>query len=233
VYGFARSKRVPRPLPASEKGLLTARERESISTLKPMMESRTMKSTFTFPAAGLCLLVLSAVPLAGCGSSVPGGEPPVPLAGQPVPLGPGDRLHITVYGQDLMTNDYMVDRDGSIALPLAGRIQVGGMVTADAEAAIRKKLAKGIVVDPNVTVDVIQYRPIYVIGEVNKPGAYDYTSNIVMINAVALAGGFTYRAGKEGVTVLRGSEANEQRYHATQTTALQPGDVVVVPERFF
>ena len=192
-----------------------------------------MKSTFTFAAATACLLVLAAMPLAGCTSSAPGGEAPVPLAGQPVPLGPGDRVHITVYGQDLMTNDYMVDRDGSIALPLAGRVEVGGMVTADAEAAIRKKLAKGIVVDPNVTVDVLQYRPIYVIGEVNKPGAYDYTSNIVMINAVALAGGFTYRAGKDGVTVLRGSEDSAQRYRATQTTALQPGDVVVVPERFF
>jgi protein involved in polysaccharide export with SLBB domain len=193
-----------------------------------------MKSTFAFPAAGACLLALAAtLCMTGCGSSVPGGAPPVPLAGQPVPLGPGDRIHVTVYGQDLMTNDYMVDRDGSIALPLAGRIMVGGMVTADAEASIRKALAKGIVVKPDVTVDVIQYRPIYVIGEVNKPGAYDYTSNIVMINAVALAGGFTYRASKEGVTVLRGAEASEQRYHATQTTALQPGDVVVVPERFF
>ena len=192
-----------------------------------------MKSTCAFSAAGACLLALAVLPLAGCDSSVAGGEPPVPLAGQPVPLGPGDRLHVTVYGQDVMTNDYMVDRDGSVALPLVGRIEIGGMVTADAEAAIRKKLAKGIVVDPNVTVDVIQYRPIYVIGEVNKPGAYDYTSNIVMINAVALAGGFTYRAGKDGVTVLRGSEASAQRYKATQTTALQPGDVVVVPERFF
>jgi polysaccharide export outer membrane protein len=206
----------------------------SISSMKLTMESRTMKSTFTFPAVRVCLFALAAVaPLMGCGSSAPGGAAPVPLAGQPVPLGPGDRLHITVYGQDLMTNDYMVDRDGSVALPLAGRVQIGGMVTADAEAAIRKKLGRGIVVDPNVTVDVIQYRPIYVIGEVNKPGAYDYTSNIVMINAVALAGGFTYRAGKEGVLVLRGSEASEQRYHATQTTALQPGDVVLVPERFF
>ena len=193
-----------------------------------------MKSTFAFPAVSACLLVLvSAGPLIGCGSSVPGGEAPVPLAGQPVPLGAGDRLHITVYGQDMMTNDYMVDRDGSITMPLAGRIKLGGMVTADAEAAIRTKLSKGIVVDPNVTVDVIQYRPIYVLGEVNKPGAYDYTSNIVMINAVALAGGFTYRAGKNDVTVVRGSETNEQRYRATQTTSLQPGDVVVVPERFF
>jgi polysaccharide export outer membrane protein len=193
-----------------------------------------MKSTFAFPATGAWLLVLAATaPIAGCGSSVPGGEPPVPLTGQPVPLGPGDRIHITVYGQDLMTNDYMVDRDGTVALPLAGRIKVGDMVTAEAEAAIRQKLAKGIVVKPNVTVDVVQYRPIYVIGEVNKPGAYDYTSNIVMINAVALAGGFTYRASKEGVTVLRGAEAKEQRYRATQTTGLQPGDVVVVPERFF
>jgi polysaccharide export outer membrane protein len=206
---------------------------DCISIMKLTMESRTMKSTFTFSAAGACLFALAAMaPLVGCDSAVP-GEPPVPLAGQPVPLGPGDRLHITVYGQDLMTNDYMVDRDGSVALPLAGRIKIGGMVTADAEVAIRTKLKKGIVVDPNVTVDVIQYRPIYVIGEVNKPGAYDYTSNIVMINAVALAGGFTYRAGKDGVTVLRGSEASEQRYHATQTTALQPGDVVLVPERFF
>lgn len=193
-----------------------------------------MKSTFNSSAATACLLVLLAsAPLIGCGGSAPGGEAPVPLAGQPVPLGAGDRIHVTVYGQDLMTNDYLVDRDGTISLPLAGRIKIGGMVTADAEGAIRQKLAKGIVVDPHVTVDVIQYRPIYVIGEVNKPGAYDYTSNIVMINAVALAGGFTYRAGKDGVTVLRGSEASEQRYRATQTTALQPGDVVVVPERFF
>ena len=193
-----------------------------------------MKSTFTFPAVSAFLVVLAATaPLIGCGNTGPAGEPPVPLAGQPVPLGPGDRIHITVYGQDLMTNDYLVDRDGSIALPLAGRVVIGGLVTADAEAAIRKTLNKGIVVDPNVTVDVIQYRPIYVIGEVNKPGAYDYTSNIVMINAVALAGGFTYRAKKDSVTVLRGSEASEQRYHATQTTALQPGDVVLVPERYF
>src|SRR5262249_52907066 len=148
---------------ASENGLLTARETESISTMKLIMESRTMKSTFAFPAASACLLAfVAAAPLMGCGSSAPGGEPPVPLAGQPVPLGPGDRLHIPVYGQDLMTNDYMVDRDGTVALPLAGRIKIGGMVTADAEAALRKKLSKGIVVDPNVTVDVIQYRPIYV-----------------------------------------------------------------------
>ena len=79
-----------------------------------------MKSTFAFPAVSVCLLALAAVaPLTGCGNAGPGGSPPVPLAGQAVPLGPGDRLHITVYGQDLMTNDYMVDRDGSVALPLA------------------------------------------------------------------------------------------------------------------
>src|SRR5215475_9408731 len=138
--------------------------------MKPMMESRTMQSTFNSTAATACLIVLLAsAPLIGCGSS-PRGVAPVPLAGQPVPLGAGDRIHVTVYGQDVMTNDYLVDRDGSISLPLAGRIKIGGMVTADAEAAIRQKIAKGIVVDPHVTVDVIQYRPIYVIGEVNKPG---------------------------------------------------------------
>src|SRR5579871_6758527 len=102
-----------------------------------------MKSTFAFPAVALLVVAAALAPLTGC-SSPPSGEPPVPLAGQPVPLGPGDRIHITVFGQDLMTNDYLVDRDGTIALPLAGRIQIGGMVTADAEAAIRKKLSKGI-----------------------------------------------------------------------------------------
>src|SRR5258708_7957449 len=196
----------------SEKGLLTVRDVGSISVLKLTMESRTMKSTFTFPRVSACLFVLAAVaPLLGCGTSVPGGEPPVPLAGQPVPLGPGDRLHITVYGQDLMTNDYMVDRDGTVALPLAGRIKVGGVVTADAESAIRKKLSGGIVVDPNVTVDVIQYRPIYVIGHGNKPGSYRYTSNIVMINAVALAGGFHLRAREGGVARRRGPGGREGR----------------------
>src|SRR5258708_37226111 len=105
----------------------------------------------------------------------------------------------------------MVDREGSVALPLAGRVQIGGMVTADAESAIRKKLSGGIVVDPNVTVDVIQYRPIYVIGEVNKPGAYDYTSNIVMINAVALAGGLPFPPRQGGVARRRGPGGREGR----------------------
>jgi polysaccharide export outer membrane protein len=132
-----------------------------------------------------------------------------------------------------MTGEYLVERDGNIAVPLAGRVPVANLTPPDAEKAVRDKLRNGLVVDPQVTVDVVQFRPIYVVGEVTHPGAYDYISNINVINAVALAGGFTYRAKKDAITLMRGAAPDQKKYTVSDTTALLPGDVITVPERFF
>ncbi|HUN46105.1 MAG TPA: polysaccharide biosynthesis/export family protein [Stellaceae bacterium] len=169
--------------------------------------------------------------LAACGGT--GTEDPGVAVHGPVTLESGDRIRLTVWGQDQMTGEYLVEKDGNIAVPLAGRVQVANLTPPEAEKAVRDKLRNGLVVDPKVTVDVIQFRPIYVVGEVNHPGAYDFTSNITVINAVSLAGGFTYRAKEDAITVMRGTGPNQKKYNVSQTTMLQPGDVVTVPQRYF
>ena len=105
-------------------------------------------------------------------------------------------------------------RDGTIALPLVGRVPVTNRTPHEAEAAVGERLRDGYVIDPKVTMDVIQFRPIYVVGEVTHPGAYDYASNINVINAVAMAGGFTTRAKKDSITVVRGAEPNRTKFTA-------------------
>jgi polysaccharide export outer membrane protein len=110
---------------------------------------------------------------------------------------------------------------------------VVNLTPPDAEKAVAQRLRGGLVVDPKVTVDVVQFRPIYVVGEVTHPGAYDYVSNINVINAVALAGGFTYRARKDGIILMRGAQPNQKEYSVSDLTPLLPGDVITVKERYF
>jgi len=160
-------------------------------------------------------------------------QDPALAARGPLTLQPGDRVHLTVWGQDQMTGEYLVERDGTIAVPLAGRVSVVNMTPSEAEKAVRDRLKNGLVINPQVTVDVVQFRPIYVVGEVNHPGAYDYVSNLNVINAIALAGGFTYRAKEDAVTVMRGMPPNQKKYDVSSTTMLLPGDVITVPQRYF
>jgi len=169
--------------------------------------------------------------LAACGGSSD-SDPALAIRG-PLTLQAGDRVRLTVWGQDQMTGEYLVERDGMIAVPLAGRVQVVNLTPPDAEKAVAQRLRGGLVVDPKVTVDVVQFRPIYVVGEVTHPGAYDYVSNINVINAVALAGGFTYRARKDGIILMRGAQPNQKEYSVSDLTPLLPGDVITVKERYF
>ncbi len=169
--------------------------------------------------------------LAACGGS--GESDPALAVRGPLTLQPGDRVRLTVWGQDQMTGEYLVERDGMIAVPLAGRVSVVNLTPPDAEKAVAHRLRGGLVVDPKVTVDVVQFRPIYVVGEVTHPGAYDYVSNINVINAVALAGGFTYRARKGDFILVRGIQPNQKEYTVSDLTPLMPGDVITVRERYF
>jgi polysaccharide export outer membrane protein len=153
-------------------------------------------------------------------------------AAAPTQLGAGDRLRIIVFGQNQLSGDFFVADDGDISLPLVGRMHVAGMTAADAEQAIRRRLANGIVKEPVVNIDVVSYRPVYVVGEVARPGGYEPTGQMDVINAVALAGGYTYRARRDEVSVLRAGDPNSP-VPVTDTTPVGPGDVVVVPERWF
>jgi protein involved in polysaccharide export with SLBB domain len=144
-------------------------------------------------------------------------------------LGPDDVLEIVVYGEKDLSGAYRVGPDGSIAMPLIGEVKVGGMTARAAEEIIAAKLADGYLVEPSVTMQVKSSRPFYIMGEVKNPGSYAYASNMTVMNAVALAGGFTYRASKGDVEVTRGGA--EMKIPAEEKIA--PGDVITVNERFF
>ena len=109
-------------------------------------------------------------------------------------LGAGDKLRVTVFGEKDLSGNFDVNDQGIVALPLIGPVALGGKTINEAEALITQKYGKNYLVNPRVTVEVLNYRPFYILGEVQKPGSYPYVSGLTVLNAVALAGGYTPRA---------------------------------------
>jgi len=148
-------------------------------------------------------------------------------------LGPGDKLHVTVYGEDDLTGDYSVDGGGNVNMPLITQVMAGGLTAQEFGAQIAKKLGEGYLKDPKVSVQIITYRPFTILGEVKNPGQYPCTSGMNVLNAVALAGGFTYRANDSKIFIRHKGGTEEIEMPADQTTPVLPEDVVSVHERFF
>src|SRR3984957_2342616 len=148
-------------------------------------------------------------------------------------LGSGDRIHVGVFGQPDLNGDYVVDGGGSVQLPLIGTVKAVGLTVAEFQKQGTSKFADGYLVNPNVEVDVVSYRPFYIIGEIRGPGQYPYVNGMSILNAVALAGGFTDRADKSEVYIRRNGSAKEIEYPGDETTKVNPGDIVRISERFF
>lgn len=148
-------------------------------------------------------------------------------------LGNGDQLRITVFGQPDLTNTYQVDGQGMIQFPLVGRIHAGSMTAGQLQQEIIHKLSPDYIRNPSVSVEVMNYRPFYVLGEVNKAGAYPYVSGMTVSQAVAFAGGFTYRAKDDNYEIDRNENGQHTKIKANGDTPVRPGDVITIPERFF
>jgi polysaccharide biosynthesis/export protein len=146
---------------------------------------------------------------------------------------PGDKIRVVVYGEDSLTGEYEVDSNGFITLPLAGSIKASGLTNVQLERSIRSKLKKADLLDPRVTVESTDFRPFYVLGEVNKPGAYPYRSGLNVLSAIAIAGGATYRASTSQVYIQRSGSSELKKYPNAPNVLVMPGDVVKVPERYF
>ena len=157
-----------------------------------------------------------------------------PAAGQEeeYSLGTGDRLRINVFGQLDLSGEFEVDSSGRITLPLVGDILVVNGSLNDVRQMIVSALKPDYLKNPQVGVEVIGYRPFYIIGEVANPGSYPYVGGMRAINAVAMAGGFTYRAKQKDLLITR-ARGDGKEEHAGQETLISPGDVIEVPERFF
>ena len=149
-------------------------------------------------------------------------------------LGAGDQLRVITFGEQQLTGEFRVDDQGRIAMPLIGSVLAAGRSPAELETEIAGALSRGdYLKNPHVTVEVTAYRPIFVLGEVSKPGQYPYQPGMTFLTAVAVAGGFTYRAVQDHATVVRTISAKATKGEVFQSSFLAPGDVVQVLERFF
>jgi polysaccharide export outer membrane protein len=149
-------------------------------------------------------------------------------------LGPGDRVRLTVFRHEDLSGEFDVDGEGFLALPLVGEIRGAGMNARQLESQIEDQLKEGgYLVNPQVSLEVLNYRPFYIIGEVNNPGSYQYVNGMTVINAVALAGGFSYRADQDDIIITRGGSEGRRLEDVRLDTAVLPGDIIEVTERFF
>lgn len=148
-------------------------------------------------------------------------------------LGSGDQVKVVVYGEEDLSGEFELDGTGIVAMPLIGPVNIGGKDLTDAEALISEKLADGFLINPRVSIEILNYRPFYILGEVNEPGSYPYVSGMTVLNAIALASGFTYRASESKIEVTRKIDGVEQKFKIAITAAVLPGDILRIPERFF
>lgn len=158
-----------------------------------------------------------------------------PAFGQKIPyrLGTGDQVRVTVFGHEDLSGDFEVSSTGSITLPLIGAVSALELTLQALEQAITDRLKPDYLKNPQVSAEVLNYRPFYIIGEVKNPGSYPYVGGMRAINAIAIAGGFTYRAREDRLLITRAKGGSGKPEPAEQGTHILPGDVLEVPERFF
>jgi polysaccharide export outer membrane protein len=140
---------------------------------------------------------------------------------------------VVVFGQDGLSNSYIVDAAGNITMPLIGGVAARGTSTAGLAGTIGARLRNGFIREPHVAIEVESYRPFFILGEVSFPGQYPYVPNMTVETAVAIAGGFTPRAYHREAQLARGQTGQTHRMAVPPTYAVQPGDTITIEERWF
>ena len=179
-------------------------------------------------------MLLPCLAASGC-SGPPSGLQPIPSVNPGVyTLGPGDEVRIITFGEQQLTGEFRVDASGEIALPLVGNVHAAGLTPRELDHAVAETLSKSkLYRNPSVSVEVINYRPIFILGEVSRPGQYPYQPGMTVVTAVAVSGGFTYRAVTGRFSIVRTIGNRSLEGVALRETPVQPGDVVTVYERIF
>ena len=193
------------------------------------MLARNIKLYTPFILLGVLVIFLT-----GC-SAIPSSGP-VPeshFSAQSYTLGVGDKLRITVYGQDQLTGEYTVDSNGEIAFPLVQNISARDLTLSELQRKITTALSPKYLKNPKVSVEIIEYRGIYVLGEVRNPGKFPYVPNMTVLQAVAVAGGHTYRAQENWAEITRDTETGLATFEATSKNFVEPGDTIIVKRRWF
>ncbi len=183
--------------------------------------------------ASLLRALLAVSMLAGCSSYRPAPAAFHEVLDQPYRLGAGDRIRITVFEQEGLTNTYSVDQSGYISFPLVGRVPARGHTSQQLEKELATRLRQGYLRDPDVSVEIDRYRPIFVMGEVGAAGQYSYVPGLTVQKAVAIAGGYTPRANQDSVDITRDINGKVITGRVQTSDPLLPGDAVYVRERLF
>ncbi|HWK14328.1 MAG TPA: polysaccharide biosynthesis/export family protein [Rhizobiaceae bacterium] len=184
-------------------------------------------------SAKIAACVLLASFLTGCAAYQPAPPAFHKVTVRPYMLDAGDRLRISVFEQEGLSNTYSVDQSGYISFPLVGAVAARGMTVAQLEAQIAGKLRDGFIRDPDVTVEVDRYRPIFVMGEVGASGQYSYVPGMTVQKAIAVAGGFSARAQQADVDITRNINGEIMTGRVRISDPLAPGDTIYVRERLF
>jgi len=179
---------------------------------------------------------LVAVALAACDTSSGSGGPSLPapdklsgIGGLNYRLGVGDKVKVVVLGQSDLGGDLEVDAGGKIVVALVGEVVALNRTVAEVQEDIRAKFAQGVLRDPKVTVQVVGYRPVTVLGQVRQPGRYPFSSDLNVRGAAAMAGGYERRGSTDAAIIFRAGK----KYDANAETQLLPGDTVEIPRKFF
>ncbi len=171
--------------------------------------------------------------IAGCSPGADLKPLPEPQSGT-YRLGAGDVIRIITFGDQQLSGEFHIDSNGMIAVPLLGYVTAAGLTPSEVQASITQQLAeKQLFHDPSVAVEIVTYRPVFVLGEVSKPGQYPYQPGMTMLTAVAVAGGFTYRALDDYGAVVRVVDGKGTEGRVDRQSLLQPGDVLTIFERHF
>lgn len=148
-------------------------------------------------------------------------------------FGSGDRINISVFGQDDLSMEIRLPDVGTINYPFLGELKLVGMTAAEVESLIYEGLLGDYLVNPSVSVSIVEYRPFFIDGEVKRPGGYPYQPGLSVNKAAALAGGYTERANKDKITIVRETDGQQFEFSVSVTDMIQPGDIVTVNQRFF
>lgn len=192
--------------------------------------SKHCRSPFRCVKVGLAMVCLL---LAACS---PGSNLPMLSAtpAGPYRLGVGEDVRVITFGEERLTGQFRVNDRGDIAVPLLGTIPANGLTTTELEQSIAKQLTdKKVLLNPSVSVEVLQYRPVFILGEVSKPGEYPYQPGMTVLTAVAIAGGFTYRAETGYASILRTINGHSVEGRVPRGMEVRPGDVIDIFERYF
>jgi polysaccharide export outer membrane protein len=183
------------------------------------------------------LLVMVSISTAGCtGGTKPAfdpSQPAVETVDAPYRLGLSDRVRVTTYNEPNLTGEFQIGGTGTISFPLIGEVPAQGKTATELQQALTTRLADGYLRNPRVAVEVTTFRPFFILGEVERPGRYPTAEGMTIGRAVALAGGYTYRANRNKVFIRRRGDNVEREIDSESDVAVAPGDILRIGERYF